>query len=231
MHPKIYREFHLSFASGIDGESPLYVSLRHTSSGRETVLMLPPTGESPDRCIEKQVMLQFPDTAAAAELRSAYGLTLHHLRENWAIGFGDRLLRALAERADSKGAALWAELIPTLPPVLYSTMTSRAVAALRQLGETVEQRAAIRRVRDAWANVLHEARDIRLKLTGLQRLALVLYGWPTDQLQSLPLLEFSRLKEKAMFARLSLDYLTEEDWAAIVAPLLVLAKHSATPHH
>ena len=78
----------------------------------------------------------------------------------------------------------------------------------------------IKTVHDAWFSVLREARDITMNVTGLARLALDLHGWPTEIMRNMSILEYGRLKEKALFAKLALGYLSEEDWTAILSPLL-----------
>jgi len=219
MHPSIYREFNLSLAPA---GAETYVRLQHSVTGEEAIFRLQADAGSPERWVEEQVIRRFPTSAAAAELRTLYGLTRHQFKAGWTQGFGDRIYTALLQPRATKGVRFWAELIPTLPPILYSTMNTRAVEWLGRLGPDFELRSAIKSLHDAWLAVLREARGINMKVTGLERLALDLHGWPTELMQNMALLDYSRLKEKALFARLALDYLTEEDWTAILAPLLTL---------
>lgn len=169
----------------------------------------------------------FPKSAAAAELRVLYGLTQHTLKKGWAQGFGDRIYLSIEQNCRNKAGRFWGELIPTLPPVLYSAMNARAVASLERLGPEVELRTVIKSVHDAWLTVFREARGIPQNVTGLERLALDLHGWPTEQLREMSVLDYGRLKEKALFAKLALGYLSEEDWTTILGPLLEPAVPSA----
>ena len=165
-------------------------------------------------------MRLFPASDTAAQLRTLYGLTRHRLKPNWDKELGDRIYFGLSNASRSKGARFWAELIPTLPPVLYSTMTARAVTYLGAMDAEVELRAVIKAVYGAWSTVLKEVRTIPLHPTGLERLALDLHGWPTELMLHMSVVEYGRLKEKALFAKMALDYLSEEDWAVVVAVLL-----------
>lgn len=226
MHPRVYREFHLSLAPA-GGE--IYVRLQHATTGEEAVFRLQNDAGSPERWIEEQIIRQFPASVTASELRTLYGLTRHRFKPGWNMGFGDRVYTALRQPRATKGVRFWAELIPTLPPILLSTMNARAVQWLDRLGPEFELRSAIKSVHDAWLTVLREARGINLKVSGLERLALDLHGWPTELMQNMALLDYSRLKEKALFARLALDYLTEEDWTAILTPMLTEPAQAPSP--
>jgi hypothetical protein len=225
MYPGIYREFHLSLAPA--GQE-IYVRLQHSTTGQEAVFKLQADAGSPERWVEEQIIRQFPTSATAAELRAHYGLTRHAFKAGWSQGFGDRVYTALLQPRPTKGMRFWAELIPTLPPILYSTMNLRAVEWLGRLGPEFDLRSASKSLHDAWLAVLREARGINLKVSGLERLALDLHGWPTELLQNMALLDYSRLKEKALFARLALDYLSDEDWSAILTPMLELAPQAPT---
>jgi len=230
MHPSVYRDFHLSLSPGVEprelaagvivNEAVLYVMMRHNVTGEEAAFKLLGSTGSPERWIEEQVLRRFPDSDAAAALRTLYGVTRHRLKHDWMLAFGDRIYASTSELRTSKGARFWAELIPTLPPVLYSTMNARAVSKLAALGPELELRTVIKTVHDAWLSVLREARSLTMSVTGLQRLALDVSGWPTQHLQGLSVLEYGQLREKAMFARLALGYLTDEDWSAILGASL-----------
>lgn len=230
MHPSVYREFHVSLAPDVEtrelargvahDEAVLYVRLCHQQTGQDTVFKLLGAAGSPERWIEEQVMRQFPESEAAGELRALYGKTRHRLKPGWEQAFGDRLYVGFSQFGTTSAARFWAALIPTLPSVLYSTMNVRAVTKLTQLGDEVELKRVIKAVHDAWMGVLKEARGISMNLSGLQRLALDLTGWQTEHLRGMSLLEFGQFKEKALFAHLSLSYLQDEDWAAILMPIL-----------
>jgi hypothetical protein len=224
MHPSIYREFSLSLAPNHDADGrpggEIYVRLQHAQTGQEAVFKLTGSAGSPERWVEEQVLRIFPDSAAAAELRVLYGLTRHTFKKGWSLGFGDRVYLGIEQQCRNKAGRFWAELIPTLPPVLYATMTARAVARLERLGAEFELRTVIKTVHDAWFAVLREARGITMNVTGLERLALDLHGWPTELMRNMSILDYGRLKEKALFAKLALGYLSEEDWTAILSPLL-----------
>lgn len=217
MHPRVYQEFQLSLAPA---GRETYVRLRHATTGEEVLFRLLADTASPEQWIEEQIMHRFPASETAAELRTRFGLTRQGFKAGWSMGFGDRVYTALLQPRATAGMRFWAELIPTLPPILFSTMNSRAVQDLARLGPDFELRAAISALQTAWLTVLREARLINLKVSGLERLALDLHGWPTELMQNMALLDYSRLKEKALFARLALGYLTKEDWTAILAPIL-----------
>lgn len=233
MHPSIYREFSLSLAPNTDADArkdgEIYVRLQHSLTGQEAVFKLMGSAGSPERWVEEQVMRLFPDSRAAAELRVLYGLTRHTLKKGWSQGFGDRVYLGIEQLCRNKAGRFWAELIPTLPPVLYSTMNVRAVSRLERLGPEVELRTVIKTVHDAWFAVLREARGITMNVTGLERLALDLHGWPTELMRNMSILDYGRLKEKALFAKLALGYLSEEDWTAVLSPLLEPAAPPALP--
>ncbi|KVP75290.1 hypothetical protein WJ96_05905 [Burkholderia ubonensis] len=230
MHPSVYREFHVSLAPDVESrelargvtadEAVLYVRLCHHQTGQDAVFKLLGDTGSPERWIEEQVMRQFPDSVAAGELRALYGQTRHRLKQGWEHAFGDRIFAGISNFCDSNGARYWEALIPTLPSVLYSTMNVRAVTKLSQLGDEVDLKTVIKAVHDAWLAVLKEARSIKTTLSGLQRLALDLSGWPTDHLKGMSMLEYGRFQEKAQFARLALAYLQDEDWTGILTPIL-----------
>ena len=232
MHPRIYREFSLSMApspaTGMGSDEELYVRLQHARTGQETVFKLPSSAGTPERWIEEQVLRCFPESDTAAELRVLYGLTRHTFKQGWSHGFGDRIYLGIEQLCRNKAGRFWAELIPTLPSVLYSTMSARAVTFLERLGPEVELRTVIKSVHDAWLSVLREVRSITPTVTGLERLALDLQGWPTEQLRDMPVLDYGRLKEKALFAKLALGYLSEDDWTVIVGTLLEPAIPSST---
>lgn len=229
MHPCVYREFSVSLTPDVEPNAQadgsvcedyvLYVRLRREATGDDTVFKLMGTG-SPERWIEEQVMRQFPDTVAATELRALYGKTVHRLKDGWEKSLGDRLYRGLAQLGTSAAARFWATLIPMLPPLLYSVMNTRAVARLKELEPEVELRDALKAVRDSWLAAVKEAQGIGPNLTGIHRLTLDLLGWPTEQLRAMSLLDLSLLREKALLAHQSLPMLQDEDWAAIVQPIL-----------
>lgn len=233
MHASIYREFHVAISPAVDvsgladprapADVPLFVCLLHIATGKEFAFELTNAAGSPERWIEEQVMRQFPTTAAAAELVALHGLTRHRLKAGWEHAFGDRLAAALSQCAQSAGIRCWAELIPTLPSVLYTTMSARAVEGLQELGAEMELRDVIKTVRDAWHAVLREARGVRPSVTGVERMVLDINGWPTEHMRNMSILEYGRFKEKAMFARLALGYLSDDDWVACLAPLLECA--------
>lgn len=227
MHPSILREFHLSIAAEPGPLVPagrIVVRLQHTGTAEAVVFRVGSDGMSaPARVIEEHVLRTFPTSAAAGELRTLYGRTRHTLKPDWNRALGERLFFTLANTCRSKGARFWAELIPTLPNLLYSAMTARAVDYLGRLDGEVELHAVIKAVYDAWLAVLKEVRHIPIHPKGLERLALDLHGWPTELIRTMSVVDYSRLKEKALFAKLSLDYLSEEDWAEVVSSLLETA--------
>jgi hypothetical protein len=110
-------------------------------------------------------------------------------------------------------------------------MNSRAVTNLEQLGREVELKDVIKAVHDGWLAVLREARVIGMQVTGMQRLALDMGGWPTDHLRNMSMLEYAQFKEKAHFARLSIGYLEEQDWATALQALLTDASPSIDSQH
>lgn len=228
MHPSILREFHLSLAPNPAIAAPageLFVRLQHSHNLQEVVFRVLNDGTTaPEREIEEQVMRLFPASAAAAELRTVYGLSRYRLRANWEKELGDRLYFGLSNASRSKGARFWAELIPTLPTVLYSTMTARAVEYLGRLEGDVQLRTVIKTVYDAWRTVLDEVRMIPRNPRGLERLAMDLHGWPTTLMRDMPIIDYGRLKEKGLFAKMALDYLSEEDWADVVRAILAPAE-------
>jgi hypothetical protein len=240
MHPSIYREFHVGLAPEVEtrelaqgvshDESVLFVMLRHVRSGEEAVFKLLGAAGSPERWVEEQVMRRFPASDAAAELRQVYGRNRYRLKAGWKHALGERVYQSLTQFGTSNGARYWAELIPTLPAVLYRTMNNRAVTNLGELGNDVELKDIIKALHDGWMAVLQEARAIGMSLNGMQRLALDLGGWPTDHLRGMTTLEYARLKEKALFARLSLGYLDDADWTAALLPLLEDVPPSTDTH-
>jgi hypothetical protein len=240
MHTSIYREFHIGLAPNVEkrelargvehDEAVLYIKLQHVRSGEEAVFKLLGATGTPERWIEEQVMRRFPSSDAAAALRQMYGRNRHRLTAGWEHAFGERVYQSLTQFGDSKGAQYWAELIPTLPSVLYRTMNNRAVSNLSQLGREVEFKDIMKAVHDGWLAVLKEARAIGMQVTGLQRLALDMSGWPTDHLRGLSTLEYAQFKEKAHFARLSLGYLEEQDWSAALMPMLEDAPPPSATH-
>jgi len=240
MHPSIYREFHVGLAPDVETkeiaqgvsheESVLFVMLRHVKTGEEAVFKLLGAAGTPERWIEEQVMRRFPASEAAGALRQLYGRNRHRLKKGWEHAFGERVYQNLKQAGYSKGAQYWAELIPTLPSVLYRTMNNRAVTNLGELGDVAEFKDIIKAVHDGWLAVLKEARAIGMTINGMQRLALDLAGWPTDHLRGLSMLEYAQFKEKALFGRLSLGYLAEEDWTAALLPLVEDAAPSSDTH-
>ncbi len=231
MHPSIYREFDVSFSPSQDEgneagqpEPTLYVRLRERSSGEELVFKLfVDEGTTPERWIEEQVLRRFPLTAAARALRATYGMTQHMLRPGWEKSFGDRLYSALRQPGKlTHGPRFWCAYIPALPPVLYSAMTTRAIARISELPQPVELKTLVKTLHDAWLVVLTDGANLSLPLSGMQRLAMDLGGWDSRHLQAMSPLELSQLKEKAHFARLALGFLADEDWVRALTPCLDL---------
>lgn len=230
MHPSIFKEFDVAFGN-IDGLRPgpdgrlqptrvLHVRLRHAPTQADTQFALPSDTGAPDRWVEEQVMRQFPDSVAAAELRAVYGVTRHELKQGWDLALGDRIFTGLTERCDTPGGRFWSALIPALPPVLYTTMNERAVANVRKLGAEVELRSVIKAVHSAWFAVLREARTLPTHISGLQALQMDLVGWPTEHLQGMSLQEYGQFKERAMYGLLALSFLKDEDWTTVLSPIL-----------
>lgn len=235
MHLSIFKEFDVALGTidalkpGPDGSLQparvLHVRLRHAPTQVETQFALPSDTGAPDRWVEEQVMRQFPESVSAAELRAVYGVTRHGLKQGWDLALGDRIFTGLTERCDTPGARFWAAFIPALPPVLYSTMNERAVAYVRKLGAEVELRGVIKAVHAAWFSVLREARTLPTHISGLQALQMDLVGWPTEHLQGMALQEYGQFKERAMYGLLALSFVTDEDWATVLSPIL----QDATP--
>lgn len=225
MHPSIYREFKVLVMPASEPGLPttrLSVGVVHAASGQSSTCN-GYTAEETASVVERHILRHYPDSQAAAELRRASGLLRPTLRQNWQHDFGDRLFQGLTRARQTSGIQFWAELIPTLPPMLYTQMSSRAAHWASLLGPAPDLHTISRAIRDAWYAVLREALSIPTHSTGLERLALELKGWSIEQLENMTLLAYAQLKEKAKFALLALDYLTSADWHSIVQPLLVPA--------
>lgn len=216
MHISVFSEFEITTCPA--GASGLDVRLRHLASGVTATFQAQLLDGKLERSIADGVMLYFPESLAAQELRRRYGLYLCKLRPNWQAAAGERMYAGLCNSSGSSGAKFWRDFIPSLPSTLYSAMTARAVIDISELDPATSLQALIRVTYNAWHATLKEARTLGTQLAPLQRVAFELNGWRTDALVNLTLVEFAQLKEKAALGLLALDYLSNADWSAMLEP-------------
>lgn len=230
MHSSIYQEFDVSLSPGSEAttgvppaDAVLYVKLKHRPTGEDYVFKLIGGQGSPERWIEEQVLRRFPGSESARQLRRVYGFTKVRLKDDWKTALGDRMFKHLAQSPipDSKGARFWESMVPSLPSILYSAMTRRVISNLSELKGELDLRTVVKAAHDAWLVVLDEARSIDYPLTAGQLIGFELNGWDSQFMRDMSLLEVSKLKDKAYFARLALGVLTDEDWVQMLSPVLI----------
>ena len=215
-HISIFSEFEITTCPAED--SVLTVRLRHVASGVTATFQTQLHEVKLERSIADGVMLYFPESLAAQELRRRYGLYLCKLRPSWEAAAGERMYAGLSNISGSSGAKFWRDFIPSLPSTLYSAMAARAVIDISEIDPAPSLQALIRVTYNAWHATLKEARTLGTQLAPLQRVAFELSGWRTDALANLTLVEFAQLKEKAALGLLALDYLSNSDWSAMLEP-------------